>query len=72
MNAAFAFTSAQNKDEVNAALDLILKQLEEKPDSAADIDKAELVQAFMKHKKARPEEWTADVDAKFKSVIAKV
>mmetsp|Transcript_23336 Transcript_23336/g.41712 ORF Transcript_23336/g.41712 Transcript_23336/m.41712 type:complete len:210 (-) Transcript_23336:199-828(-) len=72
VNACFAFTSAQSKKEVDSALDLILKQLEDNPESAAEIDKAEIVQAFMKHKKARPDEWTAEIDAKCKTVISKI
>jgi len=71
LNATAAFTSAQTKKEIDSALDLILKQLEDNPESAADIDKAEIVQAFMKNKKDTAK-WTPEIDAKCKLVISKV
>uniref|UniRef100_A0A7S2FJQ1 Uncharacterized protein n=1 Tax=Florenciella parvula TaxID=236787 RepID=A0A7S2FJQ1_9STRA len=71
LNATAAFTSAQTKKEIDSALDLILKQLEDNPESAADIDKAEIVQAFMKNKKDTTK-WTPEIDAKCKLVISKV
>ena len=86
--------------QVESALDLILKQLNDDPASKTDFDKvrlhrrlfvkahfpthtlphalprdstqADIVQALLKHKKARPDEWTSEIDSKCKQVIGKI